>query len=137
VQFTLKKSEILRGNSTVEHLLQNCKKFEGKILRCYVTTKPREVRRFTPGVAVAFAVKKSLKRAVDRNYVRRRMREAYRLNKQLLLSQVQDSDPQIQILFVYSSPKSKEPQLPSYAGIRDDIIMLLSKISKGKLARSQ
>jgi len=137
VRYTLKKSEILRGRSTVERLLQNSKKFEGKILRCYVSTKPREVQHFTTGVAVAFAVKKSLKRAVHRNYVRRRMREAYRLNKHLLLSQLQHPELQVQMLFVYSSPKSKEPHLPSYSGIRDDIVMLLSKIAKANLARFQ
>ena len=45
--------------------------------------------------------KKFLKRANKRNKVRRRMREAYRLNKHLLLS---SSDPRMmQVALIYSS----------------------------------
>ena len=45
--------------------------------------------------------KKFLKRANKRNKVRRRMREAYRLNKELLLS---SSDPRmLQVALIYSS----------------------------------
>ena len=45
--------------------------------------------------------KKFLKRADKRNKVRRRMREAYRLNKQILLS---SSDPRMmQVALIYSS----------------------------------
>ena len=45
--------------------------------------------------------KKFLKRANKRNKVRRRMREAYRLNKQILLS---SSDPRMmQVALIYSS----------------------------------
>ena len=45
--------------------------------------------------------KKFLKRANKRNVVRRRMREAYRLNKEMLLSS--DSPRQMQIALIYSS----------------------------------
>ena len=45
--------------------------------------------------------KKFLKRANRRNKVRRRMREAYRLNKQLLLSS--ETPRQIQAALIYSS----------------------------------
>ena len=45
--------------------------------------------------------KKFLKRANKRNKVRRRMREAYRLNKQILLS---SADPRMmQVALIYSS----------------------------------
>ena len=45
--------------------------------------------------------KKFLKRANKRNVVRRRMREAYRLNKEILLSS--NSPRQMQIALIYSS----------------------------------
>ena len=45
--------------------------------------------------------KKFLKRANKRNKVRRRMREAYRLNKELLLSS--ETPRQIQAALIYSS----------------------------------
>ncbi len=45
--------------------------------------------------------KKFLKRANKRNKVRRRMREAYRLNKDILLSS--DSPRQMQVAIIYSA----------------------------------
>lgn len=45
--------------------------------------------------------KKFLKRANKRNKIRRRMREAYRLNKEILLSS--DTPRQMQIAIIYST----------------------------------
>lgn len=54
---------------------------------------------------VLFSVpKKNLKRAVDRNVVRRRMREVYRLNKSLLNSGV-DSPFSLSLTLIYISEK--------------------------------
>ncbi|TAK58168.1 MAG: ribonuclease P protein component [Bacteroidetes bacterium] len=129
VRFTLKKSEILRGSKNFERLLQHSKKLEGKFLRCYVTTIPREADNPAPGVMVAFAVKKTLKRAVDRNRVRRLMREAYRLHKAALLSRVQQAELQVQILFMYSSRRDGTRTLPSFVSVQDDVVTMLDKIT--------
>ena len=54
------------------------------------------------GAEILFSTpKKFLKRANKRNKVRRRMREAYRLNKALLFSS--DTPRQMQIALIYSS----------------------------------
>ena len=49
--------------------------------------------------------KRRFKRAVKRNRVKRQIREAYRLNKQLLLPTLQDSGRQVAITFIYLSDK--------------------------------
>ncbi|MBI3189696.1 MAG: ribonuclease P protein component [Ignavibacteriales bacterium] len=136
MRFTLKKSEILRGKKNFEHLVRNSKKFEGTFLRCYVTLKPREGNQSNKQVVVAFSVnKKLLPKAVDRNRIRRLMRESYRLNKSILLLQNQESTKQIQILFVYTLPRKQETVLPSFVSIQDDIKKLLETISMSKLER--
>lgn len=55
----------------------------------------------SPVPQVLFTVpKKSFKKAVDRNIVRRRLKEAYRLNKQIILPD-QEKTLSLSIAFVY------------------------------------
>src|SRR3954467_11218662 len=77
---TFKKEERLCNKRLIDELFHN-----GSSFLCYpfkaswlITTQPQQV-----AVQVLFAVaKKRYKRAVDRNLLKRRMREAYRLQKQ-------------------------------------------------------
>lgn len=136
MRLTLKKSEILRGKKTFEHLVRNSKKFEGKFLRCYVAIQTKEEHHSVKPVTVAFSVnKKLLAKAVDRNRIRRLMRESYRLNKSIVLTGLQETEKQIQILFVYTFPRKQDSPLPSFASIQDDIKLLLETISTATRGR--
>ncbi len=80
--YTFKKEERLCNKRLIDKLYHN-----GSSFLCYpyrvsflITDEP------VPVAQVVFAVaKKRYKHAVDRNLVKRRMREAYRLHKQVLL----------------------------------------------------
>ena len=67
--------------------------------------------------------KKLLKRANKRNKVRRRMREAYRLNKQMLLAS--ENPRQIQAALIYSSK-----EVVDYKTIENATKRILEIISK-------
>lgn len=49
--------------------------------------------------------KRKFKRAVKRNRVKRQVREAYRLNKELLLTPLQASGQKVAVAFIYLSDK--------------------------------
>lgn len=62
-------------------------------------------------VQAAFSVsKKNFKRAVMRNLLKRRMREAYRLNKEIVY-QVFGMGGQLAVMFIYAAREEKEYEL--------------------------
>ena len=73
---------------------------------------------------VAFAVsKRNFKRAVKRNLLKRRMREAYRLNKQNLYADLATKNLQISIMFIFVGKEVLE-----YATIEKSMISTFKKI---------
>ena len=73
---------------------------------------------------VAFAVPKKLKpRAVDRNKIRRRLREAYRKNKHELLSWCTQNNKHIGLLWIYNTK-----DVLDYVTIEQKTIQMLQKL---------
>jgi ribonuclease P protein component len=72
----------------------------------------------------AFAVsKRNFKRAVKRNLIKRRMREAYRLNKQVLQGDLAAKNLQTSIMFIYVGKEVLE-----YATIEKSMILAFKKV---------
>jgi ribonuclease P protein component len=87
--YTFKKEERLCNKKLIEGLFHN-----GSSFLCYPYRVTWQLNEFSGPfpVQVVFSVsKKRYKLAVDRNRIKRLMREAYRLNKQLALYRFLDS----------------------------------------------
>ena len=69
--------------------------------------------------------KKKIRKAVGRVLLRRRVREAYRLNRNLLVPAVADAEKSVDVAFIYLS---NEPV--HYAEIEQRMQALLQKITK-------
>ncbi|MBK7212552.1 MAG: ribonuclease P protein component [Bacteroidales bacterium] len=67
--------------------------------------------------------KKNLRSSVDRNRVKRLIREAYRLNKQLLFQLLQEKDKCLQIALVYTGK-----QVPDFQPIEKSLLKILDKL---------
>jgi ribonuclease P protein component len=79
---TYPKSEKLKSKTTIDQMFREGKSVSKYPLRLvYVKSTFGEHPEFKIGVSVS---KKYFKKAVDRNYFKRVLRETYRLNKQLL-----------------------------------------------------
>jgi ribonuclease P protein component len=98
--YSLSKTERLTGEINVQHLFE-----EGKSLIYFplrVVFLPNSTQ--TETIKVLFSVpKRRFKRANKRNLLRRRMKEAYRLNKQLLHESFIQPTPAQMIAFTYIS----------------------------------
>jgi ribonuclease P protein component len=103
---TLGRSERLKGEKTIGLLFETGRSLSVHPIRLIYQINPSP-ENFP--VKIGFAVpKKIFKRAVDRNLLKRRMREAYRLNKHLIIKETEDNFPCLEIMLIYQGQKIED-----------------------------
>ncbi|MEO8760628.1 MAG: ribonuclease P protein component, partial [Bacteroidia bacterium] len=92
MRFTFKKEERLYGHAAIEHVYTKGKHLHANAIKIiFVEVEKNE----QPSCRVVFSVpKRSFKKAVDRNLIKRRMREIYRTNKHLLYQHLETKQKQ-------------------------------------------
>lgn len=94
------KKERLNSKKNIARLFKQGSTFFSYPFKVYYYLEPDVVE--TTAAAVLFSIgKKQFKKAVDRNRVKRLCREAYRLNKYLLLNQLQENKSTLEVAFIY------------------------------------
>lgn len=117
--FTFGKEEKLKSKKQIEQLFA-----EGKIVKDFpILMKFLKTDANDFPIKVAFSVpKKNFKLAVDRNRIKRLLRETYRLNKHMLLNNVADK---YVVMFIYTDKKEW-----SYTELEEKMIAVLNKFIK-------
>lgn len=111
----LGKQERLCGKTTISSLISKGRWGTSAHLKyCWIKREEGELNRILVSVP-----KKFFKRAVKRNLLKRRMREAYRTQKGLISSKGVD------IMFTYSNP-----EIADSATIREEVAAAMSRINK-------
>lgn len=120
---TFKKSERLCSRTLMDCLFQGDNRTVASYpIRAIFLPIEEEMQK---GVSILISVpKKRFHDAVDRNRVKRQIREAYRKNKHALIEQVNQSGKGLLIAFVYVSA-----DIEPTAHIEKRMIRLLDKIS--------
>ncbi len=117
MNFTYPKNERLKSKTTIGLLFSEGKSVSKYPLRLvYRQAEADSEEKIKIGVSVS---KKYFKRAVDRNYFKRVLRETYRLNKHLLWDNVQEP---YSLMFFYQT-KDKLP----YEEINTKTVQLFEK----------
>lgn len=117
---TYPKHEKLKSKTTIDLLFSEGKSVSKYPLRLvYVPLDSEKEAGMQFGVSVS---KKYFKKAVDRNYFKRVLRECYRLNKHLLL---ENNEQPFAMMFFYQT-KDKLP----YQEIHEKTIQLFQKFSE-------
>lgn len=124
-RFFLRKNERLRSKIAFEYLFEHGSRFSVGVLRFfYAFDVPPGLSHASLSVAVT-APKKNFKRAVDRNILKRRMREAYRLNKHILLPTLSLKGKNLILLVKYNNSR-----IAPYDGIAYAMTTALKRLEK-------
>jgi ribonuclease P protein component len=116
-KFSFKKEERLTGEKHIQELFEKGSSFHlypFRVLRLANPVSEHKLNRVLISVS-----KRNFKRAVDRNLIKRRIREAYRLQRE------QINGVSMLLAFVYTS-KEMEPFLV----IKEKLFLVLEKIKK-------
>jgi ribonuclease P protein component len=120
-KFTLKKDERLKRRKIIEQLFG-----EGRA----VTAFPIRVQYkmadelLSVSLQAGFSVSsRTFKRAVDRNRIKRLLREAYRLQKAPLEQALQTKQRKLALFLIYTGK-----ELPEYALIKEKVEVVLKKL---------
>ena len=122
MQFTYPKKEKLKSKTTINLLFSegnSVSKFPLRLV--YVENKEPNAELMKMGVSVS---KKYFKKAVDRNYFERVLRETYRLNKHLLIDNLEKP---YAFMFFYQTKERL-----SYQEIEEKTIQLFQKFNEIK-----
>jgi ribonuclease P protein component len=116
-QFSFKKGERLAGEKHIQELFEKGSSFHLYPFRVLSLPNPDSEPKINR-VLISVS-KRNFKQAVDRNLIKRRVREAYRLQKE------QIAGNSLLLAFVYTS-KEIEP----FQAIKDKLFLVLEKIKK-------
>jgi ribonuclease P protein component len=78
-----------------------------------------------PSMVAFVATKRDFKRSVDRNLLKRRMREAYRLQKAAFVSRLAEKNKNVSLLFRYNSK-----EIHNFSEIEQDMRRVLQQLSR-------
>jgi ribonuclease P protein component len=126
---TFKKNERLHGKKNIQHLFSQGKSYFIHPLKIYYTE--REYDNDVPLRVLIAVSKKTIRRAVRRNLLKRRMREAYRQNKADFYKFLTLHQKQYDLGLVYIG-KDMEP----YHVIEKKIIQALERLIAGYQTKS-
>lgn len=120
---TFSKDERLHSRKLIEQVAIEGKSFLVHPFKVIVLETAIETNH--PAQVMMTAPKKKFPRAVDRNRIKRVMREAYRKNKYTLYTALNEQNKKLAIMLIYVGA-----ELPEYKIAEDKIILILQRLSK-------
>jgi ribonuclease P protein component len=123
-RFTFGKIEKLCSKRSFDILLKERRAFYVGCLQVMFTLQHPTELAHSPVMIAITAPKRSFKRAVDRNLLKRRIREAYRLHKHPLWAALQGKDHRIAALIKYNVR-----EIRSFQEIERDLQRAIKKLS--------
>ena len=128
--FSFPKSERLKSKKLIEATFATGQKFKAwpLIAKCMDAHLSEDV----PCQILVSVSKRSFKRAVDRNRIKRLMREAWRLQKHTAYVAFREHEKQRALVLIYVGK-----ELPTFEGMRASMETLIAQMIEGLAAAEQ
>ena len=117
--YSYNKTEKLKSRKVLAELFTNGKSFSAFPLKVfYVVTDGAHSVKAGVGVSA-----RNFKKAVDRNRIKRLIREAWRLEKNILQEKLKGKNIQLSVFFIYTAK-----ELTDFKTINEKVKMVLNKL---------
>jgi ribonuclease P protein component len=123
IRYTLGKAERLKSRKVIEQLFKDGKSFTAFPFR--VIWKHMPVLNDNTLQAGFTVSTKHFKKAVDRNRIRRLMKEAYRLQKNTLQNTLENNNSPLAVFIIYVGK-----EIPEYSLVVEKIAVVLNRLQK-------
>lgn len=121
-RFTLNANERLKSRKVIQRLFKEGKSFSHFPFRVMYLSADAQIVPLQAGFTVSA---RNFKKAVDRNRIKRLMRESYRLQKNDLKSSLEKNQKMLAIFFIYTGS-----EMPAYKDIFDKMGSGLKRLEK-------
>ncbi len=124
-KYTYDKKKKLKSKKAIERVFREGKVLKTFPLRGHFVIRIDHAESSIPPLLTGVSVpKRSFKKAIDRNSLKRKMREAFRLNQYLLVNTLKQKNMSMDLMIVYGAKEKMD-----YGIIEKSMRALLTKIS--------
>ncbi|MGB8192571.1 MAG: ribonuclease P protein component, partial [Chitinophagaceae bacterium] len=122
-KYTLKKHERLKSRKLLDQLFRGGNNFFLYPIKVYYQSTASPINA---PVQAGFGVSaRVFKKAVDRNRIKRLMREAYRLQKPALLEMIGPRQEKLAVFFLYVGK-----EVPEYETVKEKLLSVIERLSR-------
>jgi ribonuclease P protein component len=126
IRYTLGKDERLKSRKAIEQLFKDGKAFSVFPLRVLYMITPADSTVNLNKLQAGFSVStRNFKKAVDRNRIKRLLKESYRLQKNELDNGLKNSNNNLLVFFIYT-----DKEIPDLKTISDKIQSSIKRLQK-------
>lgn len=122
---TFNKKERLRSRKAFDELIKHGRSFNSHPFLIIWKKSDKEIKERCPVQISVSVPKKLFKHAVDRNIIKRRTHEAYRINKHKLIKHLEKKGYKFDIIFVY-----RKKDIADYKSIEEGITSAIKFLQK-------
>lgn len=126
---TLSKGEVLRGYGVFRDVFSNGELVGGRLVKAFVR-RVSKTRGENVHLKVGFAVSRKVRSSVNRNRIRRLLRQSYRISKHSLTQHLKSRGIFLQMILLYAGSDQVDVKRLRYTELETEVKQILRSITR-------